>query len=894
MHKSFCLGLMLWCFATAQLTGAKPPNILLIYTDDQSHRTVGCYPGSYDWVQTPNIDQLARQGVRFNHAYIGSWCMPSRATLLTGLHQHGIESMRMEGKYPGSTYDPKQCRFWPSHFRANGYTTAHIGKWHTGVDAGFGRDWDFQIVWNRPRHPENAPNYYDNQLISRNGAPPKMVKGYSTDNYTNWAVDYIEGEGRDTDKPWYLWLCYGAVHGPFTPADRHLSEYKDITIPTPKDIYPPRPGKPEYARKFQFWEKGPKGEPVERKVRDRSPVGMKDTPGRPLRDWVRQYHQGVRAIDEGVGRVLEALCASGQDENTLVVFTSDQGFAWGQHGLKSKVAPYRAAVEAPLIIRPPKPQAEKCAGRVIEEPVSGVDLIPTFFAQAGLELPWKMHGFDLTPLFESREAKWNHKAMLVHTAKSYGSATNTVPAKDDAALYHGPGIPWYVMLCEGRFKYVRTLVPGETEELYDLKADPGELANLAHDPNRDALLQRLREATIAELKRTDAGMVNNLPPVQAPPWKKHVVVPKANSQINSAVANDFDGDGSMDIISSYDGKVVLLRGPDWKPQTIHVFNSANSRNKPRTSCIHSCLMDVDGDGDLDFCGSNLTVFWLECPDELTNGQASSRQWTYRTIDDEILGTHCLITGDVNRDGRLDLIANSGRTEKQTTIPNSLTWLEVPEKPHTAKHWGRHVFADRDAPGGSHYTGFGDINGDGRPDISCGAKGGEGFPGGEWFAWWEQPKDPTTRWRKHLLSDKQPGASNIHPVDVNNDGAMDLIATRGHTKGVLWFAGPEFTPIEIDAEIEGPHCLATVDLDSDGDVDIATCGRFEDGVAAWYENNGEGVFHRRLIGTDQGSYDIRAIDMDGDKDLDLLIAGHDSKNIVWFENSCSDKVAATNR
>ena len=133
----------------------------IIYTDDQSHRTVGCYPGSYDWVRTPNIDQLARQGVRFNHAYIGSWCMPSRATLLTGLHQHGIESMRMEGTYPGSQYDPKLCRFWPSVFRANGYTTAQIGKWHTGVDAGFGRDWDFQVVWNRPRNPDNAPNYYD-------------------------------------------------------------------------------------------------------------------------------------------------------------------------------------------------------------------------------------------------------------------------------------------------------------------------------------------------------------------------------------------------------------------------------------------------------------------------------------------------------------------------------------------------------------------------------------------------------------------------------------------------------------------------------------------------------------------------------------------------------------
>ncbi len=362
-------------------------------------------------------------------------------------------------------------------------------------------------------------------------------------------------------------------------------------------------------------------------------------------------------------------------------------------------------------------------------------------------------------------------------------------------------------------------------------------------------------------------------------WKKHIVVPSAKSMINSVVARDFDGDGSIDILSSYDGRVVLLRGPDWKPHTVHVFDAAHSRNGPRASCIHSCLMDVDADGDLDFCGSNNTVFWLACPDDPFSG----KPWTYRTVDDEILGTHCLITGDVNRDGRVDLIANSGRPEDKTAIPNSLTWLEVPKHPHSAEHWIRHVFADRDAPGGSHYTGFGDVNGDGRPDISCAAKGGDGFPSGQWFAWWEQPADATARWNKHVLSDNQPGATNIHPLDVNADGYVDFVATRGHGKGVLWFPGPKFTPVEIDAELEGPHCLATVDLDGDGDIDVATCGRDADGLAVWYENSGRGEFRRHLIGDDQGSYDIRAVDMDGDKDLDLLIAGHTSRNIVWYEN-----------
>jgi arylsulfatase A-like enzyme len=515
------VGLSLIVFLSACATTPAPvgsaatadrPNILFIYTDDQSHRTVSCYDAAFDWVRTPNIDSLAKSGTRFTHAYIGAWCMPSRATLLTGHHQHGIESMRMVGTYPNSTYDPAKCRFWPSVFRKNGYVTAHIGKWHTGVDAGYGRDWDHQIVWNRPKNTANAPNYYDNQLISRDGGPYKMVKGYSTDNYTKWAVEFINGQNRDASKPWYLWLCYGAVHGPFTPADRHLAAYPGVQVPTPKDIYPPRPGKPAYVNRMAFWKKGPKGIPVEQQFRKakKIPVAMKDMPGRPLKDWIRQYHQGVLAIDEGVGKLLQALKDSGQDENTLVVFTSDQGFAWGQHGFKTKVAPYDGTVRAPLIIRPPgggKPS-------VVRHPVSGVDLPPTFFARAGMKLPWEMHGHDLSPLVENAEAEWKHPAMLVHTAKQYGSNTNVVPAADDPKLIHGPGIPWYVALAEGRYKYVRTLIAGETEELYDLQADTGELNNLARDPKHKKRLERFRAAAIQELKRTGAKMADRLPPVK--------------------------------------------------------------------------------------------------------------------------------------------------------------------------------------------------------------------------------------------------------------------------------------------------------------------------------------------------------------------------------------------
>ena len=152
------------------------PNILFIFTDDQSHRTVSCYPEAYPWVKTPNIDALAAEGVRFTHTYMGTWCMPSRATMLTGRHQYGVESMRMQGD-----------------------STAQIGKWHTGVDSGFGRDWDHQIVWSRPKYPKNAGHYYDDQIVEVDGKVER-ISGYTTDWYTDKAENYIRGENRSPDK----------------------------------------------------------------------------------------------------------------------------------------------------------------------------------------------------------------------------------------------------------------------------------------------------------------------------------------------------------------------------------------------------------------------------------------------------------------------------------------------------------------------------------------------------------------------------------------------------------------------------------------------------------------------------------------------------------------------
>jgi hypothetical protein len=359
-------------------------------------------------------------------------------------------------------------------------------------------------------------------------------------------------------------------------------------------------------------------------------------------------------------------------------------------------------------------------------------------------------------------------------------------------------------------------------------------------------------------------------------WRKHTIY--SGERCNTAIAADFTGDGKTDVICCVGGKTLLLVAPD--TDTKGNWRQIVIEGERKINAIHSGVMDVDGDGDMDFIGAQYRpghIYWMEQPDK-----PLTERWRYHLVDDQILGVHGLLVGDVDGDKRPDLLANSAQPKSR--FPNSLLWYRVPKNPRSAKNWHRHVFAKGDAPGLSHYLGLGDVDGDGRADGAAGAKGGpSAVPNtGDWFAWWQAPADPKGVWKKHLIADKQLGATNIHPADVNGDGKTDFIASRGHGRGVVWFEAPTWKQHTMHATLHGPHCLVVVDLDGDGDIDAATCAK-DDKLCVWFENDGRGNFKTHVVGRDQAAYDIRAVDMDGDGDLDLLVAGQASKNVVWYES-----------
>ena len=481
------LGLSTWSTA---YSAEKRPNILYIFTDDQSYKTISCYEDAYPYVKTPNIDRLAENGIRFTQAYIGAKCVPSRATALTGRLQFNVG---------------KRCtRYWPEDFRKQGYTTGMIGKWHWGLGAEYhqhGTAWDWSVVWDH-NQPAEHKTYYLEQSVNINGGEPQKLGGYSTDRYTDYTVEFIN-EQKNSAKPWYFWLCYGAVHGPYTPAERHEGAYKNAPkTEIPSNVFGPRPDKPRHLKTFSRWKKTDKGEP-----------GIK---GVSLDAMVKKYNEAVLAIDDGLGRIIKALEDSGQLDNTIIVFAADQGYAWGEHGLRGKINPYDASIRSPMIISAPKRFPK---GKVCTHPVNGPDVIRTFHSLAGVTPGVKLDGRDFTKLLKQpdHDKSWTDRPMIqTYTVHQYDVSVIEQTIKDqnwESLEYEKrQPMPAYIMLNDGRYKYVRYIGIEYIEELFDLQTDPRELTNLAVNVERQQQLASMRKQTLDAFRERGATFVDILPP----------------------------------------------------------------------------------------------------------------------------------------------------------------------------------------------------------------------------------------------------------------------------------------------------------------------------------------------------------------------------------------------
>jgi arylsulfatase A-like enzyme len=216
----------------------------------------------------------------------------------------------------------------------------------------------------------------------------------------------------------------------------------------------------------------------------------------------------VLSLVEGVGEVMKTLKESGQLENTLVVFSADQGFSMGEHGFRTKLGPYDANYASPLIVSQLGTLPE---GKVCSQPVNAPDLVATFHARAGIEQPWKMHGGDISPLLADPEnAPGTNACLYEHMGQKYGGdVTKVLKAGGKEAVHNN--VPFYVAIRNGRYKYIRYLQPGNIDELYNLETDPEELTNLSGTAENAKIVADCRAKLQAELERTGADFINLLP-----------------------------------------------------------------------------------------------------------------------------------------------------------------------------------------------------------------------------------------------------------------------------------------------------------------------------------------------------------------------------------------------
>ena len=488
--KAFLPGLLGILLFTARSSAAERPNILFIMTDDHAAHAMSCYGSRVN--QTPNLDRIATGGMRFDNCFVtNSICTPSRATILTGKYSH-LNGVPVFNRFDGS--QPLVAKY----LQATGYHTGMIGKWHLGSDPTGFDAWTIL---------PGQGVYVDPIFLEPGG--PRQIKGYATDVITDLAIDFLDK--RPKDKPFFLMYHHKAPHREWVPDEKHRQMFLGKTIPEPptlRDDYAGRTDALRENRQRVFDDmtrrdlkltpppelRGParnqwlNEKPTEVEIEHGGKVVLK---GEELNRWkyqryMQDYLACVQSVDDNVGRVLDYLDRNGLANNTVVIYTSDQGFFLGDHGLYDKRFMYEPSLRMPFLVRWPgviKPGSEQKAMAI------NADFAPTFMDVAGLKVPPDMQGRSLVPLFKGQPpADWRtsmyyryyHDPGHHNTAAHYGVRTLT-----HKLIYFWKKDQW---------------------EMYDLAADPDELHNLYNDPSQRQTVAKLKEEMLRlkkELKDDD-------------------------------------------------------------------------------------------------------------------------------------------------------------------------------------------------------------------------------------------------------------------------------------------------------------------------------------------------------------------------------------------------------
>jgi arylsulfatase A-like enzyme len=401
------------------------PNLLFILIDDLRYNAPG-YAG-HPFVKTPNIDRIAREGAIFENAFVTTpLCSPSRASFLTGRY---VRSHKVLDNTDHNELS-HQLITWPRLLHDAGYETGYAGKWHMGTDStprpGFDRWVSFK-----------GQGVYNDPLLNIDGTESKH-EGYITDILTGHAVEFIR---KPRSKPFVMYLAHKAVHGPFTPAERHKDLFANETITRTPNTQDNWDGKPALQRDVD-------GKPPVKGV------GSAD-------ELIRNQLRCLTAIDEGVGKILKTLEETGQMDNTFIVFTSDNGYFWGEHHLGDKRWAYEESLRIPMAMRYPKLIK---AGSKVNQLVMNVDMAPTMLTLGGGKLPAELQGHSVLPLFKGQVKNWRTSFLSEYFMEK-----------------NFPRVPSWQAVRDDQWKYIHYTELNGADELYNLKKDPYEMQNLVHD-----------------------------------------------------------------------------------------------------------------------------------------------------------------------------------------------------------------------------------------------------------------------------------------------------------------------------------------------------------------------------------------------------------------------------